>query len=85
MCGMAREVADFASGQYRVIGVASCVTALLLFGFAKWMNADPVSVQYFLQFACVLASLLLWGLFMECGFCEFLRIWRWHRRTALRK
>ena len=49
------------------------------------MNADPVSVQYFLQFACVLASLLLWGLFMECGFCEFLRIWRWHRRTALRK
>jgi hypothetical protein len=69
--------------RYGMVCVASGVIASLLFGFAKWMNADVRTAQYFLQFAYVLLSGLLFGVFMGCGFSVLLRLWRWHKTTRL--
>jgi hypothetical protein len=69
--------------RYGIVCVASGVTAFLLFGFAKWMNADVRTAQYFWQLACVLLSGLLFGVFMGCGFSVLLRLWRWHKTTRL--
>jgi hypothetical protein len=69
--------------RYGMVCVASGVIASLLFGFAKWMNDDVRTAQYFLQFACVLLSGLLFGVFMGCGFSVLLRLWRWHKTTRL--
>lgn len=63
--------------------VASGVAATLLFAFAKWVNADVRTSQYFLQFASVVLSGLLFGVFMGCGFSVLLRAWRWHKSTRL--
>lgn len=75
---------NFIFRRSRTIGLASVAVGFLLFLFAKWLGADPRSVEYFAYLACVLTSLLLFGVFMGCGFCEMLRLWQWHRRTALK-
>ena len=66
------------------VSVASGVTALLLFGFAKWMNADVRTAQYFLQLTCILLSGLLFGVCVGCFFPVLLRVWRWHKDTTSR-
>jgi MFS superfamily sulfate permease-like transporter len=63
--------------------VMSGVAAFLLFGFAKWINADVRTAQYFLQLTCVLLSGLLFGVFVGCGFSVLLCLWRWHKTTRL--
>jgi hypothetical protein len=73
------------SRRSRAIGIVSGVTAFLLFGLARWIHPDPRDLDYFLYLICVLAGLVLIGIFMGCGFCEMLRLWQWHRRTALKR
>jgi hypothetical protein len=75
---------DFNRERYWMVCVASGMAAFLLFGFAKWMNADVRTAQYFLQLACVLLSGLLFGVFMGCGFSVLLGLWRWHNTTRLK-
>jgi hypothetical protein len=74
---------NFNPERYGMFCVTSGVSAFLLFGFAKWINADVRTDQYFLQLACVLVSGLLFGVFMGCGFSVPLRLWRWHKTTRL--
>jgi hypothetical protein len=74
---------NFDAKRYGPVCVASGVTALLLFGFAKWVNADVRSPRFFVQLACVLLSGLLFGAFMGCGFCVFLSLWHSHKTTRL--
>ena len=74
---------NFNPERYGAFCVASGVAALLLFGFAKWLNADFRTAQYFLQVACVLLAGLLFGVCMGCGFSVMLRMWRWHNTTRL--
>ena len=69
--------------RYVAACVASGLAATLLFAFAKWMNADVRTSQYFVQFASVLLSGLLFGVFMGCGFSAFVGVWRWHKTTRL--
>jgi hypothetical protein len=69
--------------RYGMLCVTSGVAGLLLFGFAKWINADVRTAQYFLQVACVLLSGLLLGVFMGCGWSLLLRLWQWHKATRL--
>jgi type III secretory pathway component EscT len=64
--------------------VVSGVIAFLLFVFAKWLNADVRTPQYFLQLGAILLSSLLFGVFMGCGFSALLRVLRWHKATQLR-
>lgn len=68
---------------YGTVCVASGVTASPLFLIAKWLNADVRTAQYFLQFACLLLGLLLFGVCMGCGFPVLLHFWRWHKATRL--
>lgn len=70
-------------GDDRVLFVASGVTAFLLFGFAKWLNADVRTVQFFLQVVCFLLGGLLLGVGTGCGFSVLLRLVRWHKTTRL--
>ena len=70
---------NFNPERYGTLCVASGLAALLLFGFAKWMNADVRSARYFLQVACVLLGGLSFGVCMGCGFSVLLRIWRWRK------
>jgi hypothetical protein len=74
----------YTSGRSRVLAVASGVISFVLFAVAKWMNSDVRSTEYFFQSACTLGSFLLFGAFIGTGSCELLRIWRWHRQTALK-
>ena len=69
--------------QYGTVCVASGVTASLLLVLASRMNADIRTMQYFLQLACLLSALLLFGVSMGCGFPVLLHFWRWHRATRL--
>lgn len=73
----------FTLQRYEVVCVVSGAMAFLLFGFARWMNADIRTAQYFLQLTCVLASGLLFGVFMGCGVSVMLHVWGWHKRTRL--
>ena len=75
---------NFDSGRYGMLCVMSGAIAFLLFAFAKWLNADVRTSQYFLQLTAVLLSGLLFGVFMGCGFSALLRVLRWHRATRLR-
>ena len=52
--------------RYGTVCVVSGVTAFLLFGFAKWMNVDVRTAQYFVQLTCVLLSGLLFGVCVGC-------------------
>lgn len=72
---------SFDTRRYAIVCVASGVTAVLLFAFGKWLNADIRSPQYFLQLACVLLSGLLFGVYIGCGFPVLLGIERWHKTT----
>lgn len=78
-----RKPQNFNLKRYGMVCVASGVTSVLLFAFAKWVNADVRTPQYFLQFACVLLSGLLFGVFMGSGFPALLGFWRWHKSTRL--
>lgn len=69
--------------RYVTACVMSGVTATLLFAFAKWINADVRTSQYFLQFASFLLSGLLFGVCMGCGFSVLLGAWRWHKTSRL--
>jgi hypothetical protein len=69
--------------RYGMLCITSGVAAFLLFGFAKWINADVRTAQYFLELACVLLSGPLFGVFAGCGFSVLLRLWRWHKTTRL--
>jgi len=71
------------SQRYLTACVVSGVSATLLFAFAKWMNADVRTSQYFLQFASFLLSGLLFGVCMGCAFSALLGVWRWHKTTRL--
>jgi hypothetical protein len=83
----------FASGRYRVAGVLSFVAIVLLLVIARSMmlviaqstNSYETVALWLLQESSFVLALLLFGVVMGCGFCEFLRMWRWHRRTSLRK
>ena len=74
---------SFNSERFGMVCVGSGVTACLLFVFAKWLNADVRTPQYFLQLASVLLSGPLFGVFMGCGGVLVLRMWLWHRATRL--
>jgi hypothetical protein len=78
-----RELPDVIADRYGLLCVASGVTAVLLFGFAKWIGADVRTAQYFLQLACGLLSGLLFGFCMGCVFPVLRRLWHWHKRTRL--
>jgi hypothetical protein len=69
--------------RFGVLCLMSGVTGSLLFGLAKWINADVRTAQYFLQLARVLLSALLFGVFMGCGWSLLLRLWQWHQATRL--
>jgi hypothetical protein len=60
-------------------------TALLLFGFAKWIDADVRTPQYFLQLTCMVLSFLSLGASTGCIFSVLLGSWRWHNATRLSK
>ena len=79
-----KRTQNFNPRQYGTVSVASGVTAFLLFGFAKWMNADVRTAQYFLQLTCILLSGLLFGVCMGCFFPVLLHVWRWHKATTSR-
>ncbi len=70
--------------HYGMLCVASGMAALLLFGFAKWMNADFRTAQYLLQVACVLLAGLSFGVCMGSGFSVLLRTWRGRKTTRIR-
>jgi hypothetical protein len=74
---------NFNPERYGIVCIASGVTASLLFGLVKWMNADVRTPQYFLQFSYFLLSGLLFGVFMGTGFVVLLRLWRCHKATRL--
>ena len=69
--------------RYGVVCVMSGGTSVLLIAFAKWLNADVRTPQYFLQLTCVLLFGLLFGVFMGSGFSVLLRLLRWHKSTRL--
>lgn len=75
---------NFNSRRYATLCAMSGAIAFLLFAFAKWLNADARTPQYFLQLASFLLSGLLFGMFMGCGFSMLLGVLRWHRATRLR-
>src|SRR5690242_18857318 len=58
---------NFDRERYGMTSVASGIATALLFAYARHINADVRTTQYFLQLACVLLSGLLFGVFMECG------------------
>lgn len=78
-----RSPQNFSPKRYRTVCVASGVTASLLFVLAKWMNSDVRTAQYFLQLACLLFALLLFGVSMGCGVPVLIHFWRWHKATRL--
>jgi hypothetical protein len=69
--------------RYGTLCATTGIIALLLFGLAKWTNADVRSAIYFLQLFCVLVSALLFGVCFGCGWTLFLGLWRWHQATRL--
>ena len=54
--------------RYGMRCFASFGAFLLLFGFAKWIDADIRTPQYFLQLTCAVLSFLSLGLFMGMAF-----------------
>jgi hypothetical protein len=64
--------------------IASGGTAILLFAFAKWIDADIRTPLYFVQLACVLVCFLLLGVCVGYGFSVLLGAWRWHNATRLK-
>lgn len=77
------KVNDPMAKRYGLRCLASGVIAILLFGFAKWINADFRAPEYLLQLACVLLSFLSFGVCMGYFFSALLDLWRWHESTRL--
>ncbi len=75
---------EFNSGRYVMLCAVFGVMGILLFVFAKWLNADVRTPQYFLQLAAMLLSGLSFGVFMGCGFAALLGVLSWHKATRLR-
>ncbi|HET7441845.1 MAG TPA: hypothetical protein VFJ47_11135 [Terriglobales bacterium] len=75
---------NFNSGRYGVVCVASVVIAVVMFVFAKWMNADVRTAAYLLQLTCFLLSFLLLGVGAGCVVPVLLRAWGWHKASRLR-
>lgn len=71
--------------QHAMRCFASGLAALLLFVFAKWIDADVRTPQYFLQLICVLLSLLSFGVCMGYFCAVLLNMWRWHGTTRLKE
>ena len=74
---------NFYPQRYRMLCVASAVTASMLLVLAKWINADVRTPQYFLQLAYVLLGGLLLGVGMGSLIPVLLHVWRWHKTTQL--
>jgi hypothetical protein len=74
---------NFNPERYGIACIGSGVAAFLLFGLAKWMNADVRTAWYFLQLAFVLLGGLFFGVSMGCFFPVLLRVWRWHEATRV--
>jgi uncharacterized membrane protein YoaK (UPF0700 family) len=72
-----------AANQHRIVCVASGVVAVLMFAFAKWMDADIRTARYFLQLACIVLAGLLFGVCMGSGGVVLLGLWRWHKTRGL--
>lgn|SRR5512146_1017754 len=70
-------------GDDRVLFVTFGVVATLLLVFAKWLNADVRTAQYFLQVACFLVGGLFFEVATGCCFSVLLRLFRWHKATRL--
>lgn len=70
--------------QYGMRCIWTGGAALLLFGLAKWIDADVRTPQYFLQLTCVLLSFLLFGMCQGYCFSLVLNVWRWHNTTRLK-
>ena len=75
---------NFNSERYLVVCIGSGVLAVLLFVFAKWMNADVRTAAYFVQLICILLSFLLLGVGAGCLVPVLLRAWGWHKASRLR-
>jgi hypothetical protein len=69
--------------RYGMLCVASGVSASLLLGLAKWINADVRTPKYFLQLACTLFGGLLLGVGIGCFFPVLLHFRHWHKTTRL--
>ena len=67
-----RERTTLDPKKYGMRCIASGATALVLFGFAKWLDADVRTPQYFLQLACVLLCFPLFGACVGYGFSVLL-------------
>jgi hypothetical protein len=61
--------------------IAAATTAVVLFGLARWMNAEVSSPLYFVQLACALLSLLAFGAAMGYFVPVLVNWWRWHSTT----
>jgi hypothetical protein len=64
--------------------VAFMALFVLLFIFAKRVDADVRTPLYFLQLTCVLLSFLSFGLAQGYFFSALLGLWRWHNATRLK-
>jgi peptidoglycan/LPS O-acetylase OafA/YrhL len=69
--------------QYGMRCIAFGGAALVLFGVAKWLDADIGAPQYFLQLACVLLGFLFLGVCVGCFFSVLLHMWYWHKSTPV--
>lgn len=78
-----KEKSQSSPRRYVIACAASGVTAALLLGFAKWINADVRTPQYFVQLASVLVGGLLLGVGMGSLVPVLLHGWRWHKTTQL--
>ncbi len=67
--------------QYGMRCFASGGAAVVLFTFAKWIDADIRTPQYLLQLACAPLSFLLFGVCIGSFFSVLLRMRYWHKST----
>lgn len=75
---------DQALKQHGMRCVAFTALFILLFVFAKRIDADVRTPLYFLQLGCVLLSFLSFGLAQGYFFSALLGLWRWHNSTRLK-
>jgi hypothetical protein len=73
------------SRRYGTRCIALGLAALLLFGFAKWLNADVRTAQYFLQLVSFLLSILSFSACTGYFFSVLLDLWEWQKTTRLQQ
>ena len=71
--------------RYGTRCIALGLVALLLFGFAKWLNADVRTPQYFVQLASFMLSILSFSACTGYFFSVLLDLWEWHKTTRLKQ